>query len=174
MPFCLGLAQTLGVWITVSGLSISEENMKTLGIFLLSIGIIWGVVTFNLETTVETEDQYIAGIYIPGGKIHNIGKMDEKRNHLILSALLIITGVVLFGFSSIRPSSVPTSPSKSTRRCPHCAEVVQEEANVCRYCQRDLPSMSELRAKEKAEQHRFPDVMRKESEAARQAKEKLP
>ena len=148
--------------------------MKAVGIFLLSIGIIWGIVAFNLDTTVETEDQYIAGIYVPAIKAHNIGKMDEKRNHLILSALLIITGVVLFGFGSIRPFSVPTSPSKSTRKCPHCAEMVQEEATVCRYCQRDLPSMSELRAKEKAERHRFPDVMRKENEAALQVKEKLP
>ena len=148
--------------------------MKALGIFLLSIATVWGIVTFNLDTTVETESQYIAGTYIPAKKVHNIGKMDERRNHLILSALLVIVGVVLFGFGSLRPSSIPNSPPKNTRKCPHCAEMVQEDANVCRYCQRDLPSMSEFLAKEKAERHRFPDVMRKENEAALQVKEKLP
>jgi hypothetical protein len=30
--------------------------------------------------------------------------------------------------------------NRKLRKCPHCAEMVLAEANICRYCNRDLPS----------------------------------
>lgn len=114
--------------------------MKPLGIFLLLIGAIWGIVAFNFDTTVETEGRYIGDLHIPSQRVHNIGKMDQRRNHLLLAGLLAVVGVVLFGFGSTR-SSTPTPSSAGSRKCPFCAEMVKSEATICRFCQKELPPL---------------------------------
>lgn len=83
--------------------------MKNLGIVLLIVGSIWALIAFNTDTTVTTESGFIGGTYIPSQQVHNIGKMDERRNHLTLSALLVVAGVFLFAFGKSRelPSESP-------------------------------------------------------------------
>lgn len=115
--------------------------MKPFGIVLLVIGALWAIIAFNMDTTVETKSRFIGDTYIQSQKVHNIGKMDARRNHLMLSGLLIVVGVVLFGFGTTRPSSSQSSGSEDTRKCPYCAEMVKAEATICRFCQKDLPPL---------------------------------
>ena len=69
--------------------------MRTLGQFLITIGIILGVGAFTMKTTVPTESAFVGEAYIPSREVHNIGLMDDKRNLLILAGLLVIVGVQL-------------------------------------------------------------------------------
>ena len=120
--------------------------MKSLGILLLVIGALWATVAFNVDTTVETESRYIGDTYIPSQKVHNLGKMDERRNHLMLSGMLVVVGVMLFGFGAVRSSSLQSS-SERTRKCPFCAELIKEEATVCRFCQKKLPAITSSKSR---------------------------
>ncbi len=91
-----------------------QVRMKIFGIVLLVVGSLWALVAFNTDTTVRTESQFIGSTYIPSQKVHNIGKMDERRNHLMLSALVIVVGVILFavGKSKQLPSESPIGEVK--------------------------------------------------------------
>jgi hypothetical protein len=122
-----------------------QIEMKTLGILLLGIGCLWALVAFNADTTVETESQFIGSTYIPSQKVNNIGKMDERRNHLILSALAIVVGVILFSVGKVKEPSAPShlDTNVGNRKCPFCAEFVKAEAVICRFCQKELPPIAD-------------------------------
>ena len=116
--------------------------MRLLGFLVLGVGLIWGMVAFNMDVTVETESRAIFGTYIPSQKINNIGKMDDRRNHLGGAGLAILVGVLLIGFGS-RPASnsEPSTSTLGSRQCPFCAETIQQAAKLCRYCGKDLPEV---------------------------------
>jgi len=113
--------------------------MKSLGAFLILVGIVWGLVAFNMDTTVQTESMSIGAIYIPSRSVNNIGKMDERRNHLIAAGLALLIGVILFSSNQSKQKEEPATSSSEERKCPFCAELVKREAVVCKHCQRDLP-----------------------------------
>lgn len=112
--------------------------MKKIGICLLIIGASWGLVAFNKDTTVETESHHIGDTYIPSQKVHNIGLMEDRRNHLMLAGLAIMGGIILFGFGS--NSSKQSSQLLPERVCPYCAESIKIEAQVCKHCGKDIPT----------------------------------
>ena len=87
--------------------------MKSFGIFLIIIGVIWAIIAFSASTTVST------GF----GEVNNIGLMTDRQNHLIFSGLTILIGVILFGFgsASVR-SSANSNISQGRTSCPFCAE----------------------------------------------------
>lgn len=104
--------------------------MKSFGIVLIIIGVIWAIIAFSASTTVST------GF----GDVNNIGLMADRQNHLIFSGLTILFGVILFGFgSSSTQPSVNSNNSEGRVSCPFCAEDIKLEAKVCKHCGKDIP-----------------------------------
>ena len=138
--------------------------MKPFGI-LLCLGAVFALI-FGLtyDTSVST------GL---GGRVHNIGLMNDKQNIIIVGGAMLVAGALLLALSTRAPVQIAHGTA-GYRQCPSCAEMVKSEATVCRYCQRDLPSISELRAREEADRQKLIELKELEGEAARQAEERLP
>lgn len=73
-----------------------QGRIKLVGPVLIAVGVVWAIVAFNADTTVSAGYE----------RVHNIGLMDERRNHLIVAALLVLVGAIMLGVgtrSSERP-----------------------------------------------------------------------
>lgn len=113
--------------------------MRFIGVIFAVVGIVWGIVAFNMPTTVETGGDSVGSLYVPRQEVHNLDLAEKRRTHLLISGLLIVVGSVLFGFDSVRNSSGAESTA-GTRKCPFCAELVKGEAKICKHCGKDLPA----------------------------------
>ena len=76
--------------------------MKIAGYTLIVIGIIGIIFAFamNVTATVPAKD-YGSGIKTEETKVNNVGLMDDRRNYLILSGIIVLSGVMLVGFGGI-------------------------------------------------------------------------
>jgi hypothetical protein len=112
--------------------------MKNWGFFLIIISIVLGYIAFTMDTSVEIGGTYEYGTYIPKTRINNIGLMSQQTNLLIGAGISFISGILLIGFSFKSGASF----SKEVRTCPYCAEQVNVQATICRFCQKNLPPLS--------------------------------
>lgn len=101
--------------------------MKGFGIFLLTVGVITFLAGFGMDTSVSS------GL---GGRVHNIGLINEKQNIIVLAGVITVIGALFFGFASKNERNA--DQSSSTRTCPFCAEEIRPEAKICRFCHNEL------------------------------------
>jgi hypothetical protein len=109
--------------------------MKPAGTIFMVLGLLWMFVAFNMETTVGS------GF----GEVHNLGLMEERRNHLYLAGGTMLIGVLLFGFGSVVQRGSGADHG-SLRSCPICAEQIQRQAIKCRFCGADVSKEVNVRA----------------------------
>lgn len=113
--------------------------MRILGIVMTVFGLAWAIFALNMDVNVTTQartfgvGEYSVGV--PSIDVVNVGLMDRRRNHLIFSGFIFLAGIILI---SVGKDSVV---SKS-RVCPFCAEKINDAAVLCRFCQKEIPSVA--------------------------------
>ena len=117
---------------------IQEIKVRMTGAITLLIGVIGLVASMFIDTSVASGEL--------GNRVHNIGLMNDKQNLLLLFAVVSIVGTIFCALGSRGTAStgsrveVSLASSHRNRRCPFCAESIQTEAIICRFCQRELPT----------------------------------
>jgi hypothetical protein len=86
------------------------SRMRLIGFVLLALGGIGALISLTMDTTVGVESQVNGWTQVE--RVNNIGRMDERRNWLIVSGLIVITGAVFVGFGLLADNRRPTIPGR--------------------------------------------------------------
>ncbi|WP_152669931.1 hypothetical protein [Lysobacter capsici] len=116
---------------------------------------VWLLYALNLNTSVQLP--YGAGW---PSRVHNLGLIENRRIHLMLSGAALIVGVVLLGFGRVSDDS-DLDDDAAYQACPFCAEPIRIEAVICRHCRNEMPAVV---AEETGQNAVVPGVIEEESD----------
>nr|WP_260679822.1 zinc ribbon domain-containing protein [Serratia liquefaciens] len=98
--------------------------MRTIGFLLLAIGVIWLLIAFNMDTSVDTGY---------GGRVNNIGLIASKQNHMLIASVISLGAILMVIFGRATSGEV-----ESDIKCPYCAEKIKPDAIKCKHCGSDV------------------------------------
>ncbi|HDS6467119.1 TPA: hypothetical protein ACGQ2V_001611 [Klebsiella michiganensis] len=103
--------------------------MRTLGWWVLAVGVFWLIIALNMDTSVESS---------PGVRVMNFSLIAQQQNQLLLGALISFAGLmcVIFGKKHALVNMA------ADVKCPFCAELIKPDAIRCKHCHSDLPAKS--------------------------------
>lgn len=73
------------------------------GLLLFVVGVLVGLYFLTMDTSVEVPRQSIAGIEIGGGRVNNLGLMQERQNGLMVGGGMAFLGILLAFLGSGSP-----------------------------------------------------------------------
>lgn len=78
------------------------SGTKMAGYLLGVLGILGLILAFQLDVSVQVPVTYIGGEAIGGGRVNNLGLMQDRQNYLMVSGLLLLLGVLMGIFGGDR------------------------------------------------------------------------
>ena len=77
--------------------------MKGFGLLLIAAGVVGLFVGFNMDTTIEVRKPITIGDHTLDApeRVHNIGLIEQRSGVLLVSGLMFLSGVLLFGFGTL-------------------------------------------------------------------------
>ena len=81
--------------------------MKAAGFIILAVGLISGAASLSMDTTVGVENQVNGWTQVE--RVHNIERMDQRRNWLIASGFIALIGTMFVGFGFLHDARLPAT-----------------------------------------------------------------